>query len=226
MFRAASDIDAERTAAKVRELVSNWESSTDSWFDGSVESIDNRLAQCKKFANVCREATMRLMNHRDGIRYAAITTDLDIDRRSLEAMRRDLLTAATDRKGWSEVSEHEEPPICECGRHYVAPGFSHEDWEKLMASGGRHQANRWIELEARSFLADNEDAADDISELRTRAAHYAQLKTSALSPDVSRAVVARFVDKVGALGKRLPRRTASVQPTALQDFPSELIYIP
>lgn len=98
MFRAASDIDAERTAARVREILSNWESSTDGWFDGSVESIDNRLAQCKRLANICREAAVRMMDHRDGIRYAAITTDLEYDRRSLEVMRRDLLTAASDRE--------------------------------------------------------------------------------------------------------------------------------
>lgn len=86
--------------------------------------------------------------------------------------------------------------------------------------------SRWVELAARSFLADNEDAADDVHELQTRAAHYAQLKTSALSPGVSRAIVASFVDRIGELGRKLPRRTAAAQPTVLQDFPSELIYIP
>ena len=36
-----------------------------------------------------------------------------------------------------EVREQDEPPICPCGKHYVAPGFTHKDWEKWT-----HQADQ------------------------------------------------------------------------------------
>ena len=87
------------------------------------------------------------------------------------------------------------------------------------------QAARWIELEARKFMADNEDAFSDLHELRTRAANFAALKTSTLPVDQHRAIVAGFVARVNDLGRRVPKRTAARKVTAVNDFPDALMFI-
>jgi hypothetical protein len=87
------------------------------------------------------------------------------------------------------------------------------------------QAARWIELEARKFMADNEDAFSDLHELRTRAANFAALKTSTLPVDQHRAIVAGFVARVNDLGRRVPKRTAARKVAAVNDFPDALMFI-
>lgn len=87
------------------------------------------------------------------------------------------------------------------------------------------QAARWIELEARKFMADNEDAVSDLHELRTRAANFAAVKTSTLPVDQHRAIVAGFVARVNELGRRIPKRTAARKVAAVNDFPDALMFI-
>ncbi len=30
-----------------------------------------------------------------------------------------------------EMPEADEPPVCDCGKHYVTAGFAHEDWVRI-----------------------------------------------------------------------------------------------
>ena len=90
------------------------------------------------------------------------------------------------------------------------------------------QAARWIELEARKFVADNEDAFSDLHELRTRAAHFAEVKTSTLPIDQHRAIVAGFVARVNELGRKVPKRVAgrvAGKMASINDFPAELMFL-
>ena len=97
-------------------------------------------------------------------------------------------------------------------------------WERSEHMPSKKHA-RWIELEARKFMADNEDAVSDLHELRTRAANFAALKTSTLPVDQHRAIVAGFVARVNELGRRIPKRTAARKVAAVNDFPDALMFI-
>ena len=87
---------------------------------------------------------------------------------------------------------------------------------------------RWIELESRKFMADNEDAFSDLHELRTRAANFAALKTSTLPIDQHRAIVAGFVARVNELGRianRPLRQASRREATVVPDFHDSLMFI-
>ena len=98
MFRSAAQIDSERTANKIRKIKANWESTSDNWFDGSVDSIDRRIGMCNRLINQARQATSRLIQSSESVHYMKLASDLMEDQQALSQMRRDLLTAAADRE--------------------------------------------------------------------------------------------------------------------------------
>ena len=55
MFREASAIDSERTAATVRSLYAKY-TADENWFTGTPDSVDRRIAQAKKIANAAEGA--------------------------------------------------------------------------------------------------------------------------------------------------------------------------
>ena len=97
MFRSASQIDSERTASGIRRIKASWESSADSWFDGSVDSVDRRIALCERLIHKASAATGRLLDRPESGHYMKLASDLQADHAALTQMRRDLLTAAMDR---------------------------------------------------------------------------------------------------------------------------------
>jgi hypothetical protein len=106
MFRESSTIDSERTAKSVRSLYAKY-SADENWFTGTPDSVDRRIAQCKKISNAAKAACVRLSGRNVVSQYIALAHEMDGDRTALEGLRRDLLTAATDREaaldttGWS-----------------------------------------------------------------------------------------------------------------------------
>jgi hypothetical protein len=102
MFRESSAIDSERTAASVRSLYAKYSSAEDNWFNGTPDSVDSRIAQCKKISNLCRAASVRLSGRNASSQYIALAHEMDGDRKALEGLRRDLLTAATDRDDYED----------------------------------------------------------------------------------------------------------------------------
>ena len=98
MFRSASQIDSERTASGLRRIKASWESSADSWFDGSVDSVDRRIALCERLIHKASAATGRLLDRPESSHYMKLASDLQADHQALSQMRRDLLTAAFDRE--------------------------------------------------------------------------------------------------------------------------------
>lgn len=97
MFRSASQIDSERTASSLRRIKANWERTADSWFTGSVDSIDRRIALCERLIHQASQATGRLLDRPESGHYMKLAHDLLADHEALTQMRRDLLTAAVDR---------------------------------------------------------------------------------------------------------------------------------
>jgi len=104
MFRESSAIDSERTASGVRALYAKY-SENEEWFTGTPDSVDRRIAQCKRIANVAKAASVRLAGRNAGIQYIALAQEMDSDRAALEGLRRDLLTAASDREASKSLYE-------------------------------------------------------------------------------------------------------------------------
>lgn len=98
MFRDASVIDSERTAATVRAAYRQYESAVDSWFDGTPDSIDRRITVCQRLSHICKNATIRLANRPAGMQYIVLANELESDRISLEALRSDILNAGMYRE--------------------------------------------------------------------------------------------------------------------------------
>lgn len=97
MFRESSSIDSERTASSVRSLYAKY-SEDDGWFDGTPGSVDRRIAQAQRISNIAKQASVRLSGRNAASQYIALAGEMDGDRRALEGLRRDLLTAAADRE--------------------------------------------------------------------------------------------------------------------------------
>jgi hypothetical protein len=100
-FRDASQLQDERTAS-IWEIQARYDANFDSWFDGTPDSIDRRLAQCnrllQRYSSAIAVSTSRPDLNRD--RLAGVLAGVDElreDRRSLEALRHDILTAGVYR---------------------------------------------------------------------------------------------------------------------------------
>lgn len=104
MFRSASQIDSERTASSLRRIKANWERTADNWFTGSVDSIDRRIALCERLIHQASQATARLLDRPESAHYMKLASDLQADHEALTQMRRDLLTAASDREAGHGVN--------------------------------------------------------------------------------------------------------------------------
>ena len=83
-------------AGRTASTAGQWQRESETWFDGSPESVDRRLAQCERMLHQARAGMAR-----DGLRHGSKHIDtiasLEVDKGALLALRRDLLTAASDR---------------------------------------------------------------------------------------------------------------------------------
>jgi len=173
-----------------------FQAGADVWFDGTVESVDRRLADCRRLMHAVKTA---VADRGPTPSYLAAIVDLEAAQGHLQGLRHDLVTAATDR-------------TAEDGR------------SETVVAAERHAAlqpadRRWVDLQAASFARDHQTSLD---ELKIRAANYAQERTGILPRRRSEAITAAFVAKVASL-HRPPPRTASVP--VFQDFPDEMMHL-
>ena len=98
MFKDARALDRQRTATSFDRALSGYTKTAESWFDGTVGSVDRRLAQCDRLLHTTR-ATVARMTISDSNRYLIAGEKLSDDRRVLEGLREGLLTGAKDWTG-------------------------------------------------------------------------------------------------------------------------------
>ena len=98
MFKDARALDRQRTATSFDRALSVYTKTAESWFDGTVGSVDRRLAQCDRLLHTTR-ATVARMTISDSNRYLIAGEKLSDDRRVLEGLREGLLTGAKDWTG-------------------------------------------------------------------------------------------------------------------------------
>jgi len=199
MFRESSAIDSERTASGVRALYAKY-SENEEWFTGTPDSVDRRIAQCKRISNAAKAASVRLAGRNAGAQYIALAQEMDSDRTALEGLRRDLLTASSDRyaeEGFSygHGDEGVDKGTIDGPPAEWSPGQTGSDHQDHVHQGA-------LRPEARLFIAEQE--CDDLGELLIRAQWHAERVSSTLPARQSRTHVASFVEAV-----RHAHRTAS-----------------
>jgi hypothetical protein len=175
-----------------------WRRESENWFDGSVESVDSRLAACDRLLAGARE---QIANDGFGAgtrKHIGAIEDLEQQRHVLAGLRHDLLTAASDRGEFGAPQQRQ------------ASNLSSDD-------------RRYVELESAKFVRANSDCPAD--ELAIRARHHAEVKTSTFTQQRSRAVTAEFVERVAQLRRATPRPRVAMAPLRSPDFPPELMFL-
>ncbi|QDF18799.1 hypothetical protein SEA_SCENTAE_80 [Gordonia phage SCentae] len=102
MFRDAHVRQAELADKRLATFERQWRGTGNSWFDGSVESVDRRLAQLDRIIAQAADTTARLGNH---TRSAAVLPKLHEARAELTDVRERLLTGAAPIAGLVEPKQ-------------------------------------------------------------------------------------------------------------------------
>jgi len=215
------------------------------WFDGSVESVDRRLADCRRLLASSMAAVGSNWGSEASYAHIDRIASLQAQERVLTDQRSSLLTAGNDRtagdyreKEWDEPGEdfgktftRKRGPISKEPKKDPFAQTSHEDPELSGHLGDfwrwndeKHLSSkdqRYVELEATKFVANHPGV--DRDELITRATHKAQVETSTFTPERSRAITAAFRQKVASLHRPAPRqRTAA---TTTPDCADEMLFV-
>jgi hypothetical protein len=112
------------------------------------------------------------------------------------------------------------PETLHPSNHFLTPRQRTDRELQQMVENSPH-----VQVEACSFMVNNGDC-DNRRELLIRARNHAEMKTSSLSINASRVVVAAFVDKVSELSRSAPRKQANTKRSAaVEDFPAEFLYL-
>jgi hypothetical protein len=194
---------------KVSRPIDNWNRTARTWFDGSVESVDRRLADCRRLLQASRAAVAHeglgghTSQHLDRIASLEATEGVLIDQRG------SLLTAGNDRHHDEDLQTlmDEGYEGAEYPGHDPrnAAGTAHDKPErhlKVVSAADR----RYVELEAAKFI--REHTGVPVDELKVRAANKARLETSTFSKNRSESITAAFVERVASLYRPV-RRTAA-----------------
>lgn len=195
---------ANKTPTSFSSAMSHWRESADSWFDGSVASVDARLRRCASLTHTaqCEVANSKSASH------LGILNELSADRIALGSLRHDLLTGSADREA---VGVSRSP-----GRVAAADRIAAAYDRSLLTK----EAKRWVDLESVKFITANADMAHNTEELSGRARAFVATQTA--SPVLARVFVSAVLD----LGASQPRtKTASTPPAPRLDFDPSLIFI-
>lgn len=240
MFRSATTRQAELAEHRYDAYMDHWTRTADQWFDGTVESIENRLASTDRVIAFARDVVARLGSTSAGFLCVNALPNLEQSRRELAAARASLLTGFSDRQaGGSALAgrrtakrdDDDDDNICDAkgctnklddGEGYDGYCGEHADKREREGHYGS-RVQRAIILGSRDFLA--EQNTDDRGELLVRARRYAADQTSTLPASQARTIAAAFVRKVEELINRRPRtRQAAAPVTRYEDFDDQLMY--
>lgn len=242
MFRSAKALDRAKTHSTFRQAMADYHKTSESWFDGGVDSVDRRLARVDKLLHHVRTVIARL-SFADSVSQLRAAQTLSADRAALVDLKRTLLTGAADYSTWGKTAgeglpakmdklpkgspdKNEWPEDHWLQDDVKKPSFN--EWSKsrnaaldTLPSADR----RWVTLEAARFVSAHTDCLSDPEELATRARHHAQLKTSTSTSHHSSVVTAAFVGAVIDLGKRSYRPPAVKTAAVRDDSPPEAMFL-
>lgn len=249
-FRPAAVIEAENAQRKVDRLRERWVSTRDTWFDGTAQSVDRRLANLDEIESFAKHIASRLNHSKVGNVCMAMLPQLRSDRLALEAKREQLTGAA-----WYPGSEEEARQFRLDPRDYS----SREEWMDASNLSGyiQHQQElhpphdypvdeSWrnphaeptpptpgykapppsrlvgqLQVAAAEFV-DGQNTTDR-HELLVRAQRLVAERTSSWEPEASREAVRAFTAAVDREIPYLQRQAAAPQPVCA-DFDDALMF--
>lgn len=189
-------------AGKAVTAASLYASRADDWFDGSVDSVDSRLAMCDKLLHQARAALgMGGIGNATALDRVA---SLETDRKGLTSLREDLTNGMAYREASNATALARQASVLVASLH--------------------PDDRRYVELEASKILRANASCRD-FEELGERARRIAAEDTSSFSPRRSAEVTEALAARTIQLARRTrPQTRTAAAPRAVEDFPSELMY--
>lgn len=106
MFRSAKALDRAKTHATFRQAMDAYGKTQETWYDGSVDAVDRRIAHVDKLLHHIR-ATVARLSFADSVPQLRAGQRLSADRSALTEFKRDLLTGAAD---YSKYANYEDMP--------------------------------------------------------------------------------------------------------------------
>ncbi|ABE67829.1 hypothetical protein SEA_YASSIFIED_74 [Mycobacterium phage Yassified] len=235
MFRSASVVEAEAAQRKLDKLREDWQRTANTWFDGSAESVERRIAQIDR---VIAFASRTAQRSGDPAKFclAALPT-LKANREELVELRRQLVGGSwytgPEDHGFA-VNPHDYSSMREWMdasnmRSYIQDAHEkhpQEGWDR--AKGDYAVDESWMDPHgpmlnhaALDFIAEQDTT--DPGELRIRAQRLVAARTSTWSREASARAVQAFVKAVEDNSPR-PVRTASAPVRQLPDFEDHLMF--
>lgn len=200
--RAQSNAEYVRNAAAARITdAARWERENETWFTGSVESIDDRLALCDRLMHAERAKLARGGLTSDSGRALIRMGDFQAQRDALVRMRENIVTAAT---------YLQEPSRKTASRPVGPPGSP---------------AQRYVDLTA-ARLVREADLDTPAEELGIRARYRVAEETSKLGPRRCAALTQAVEELTIELASHRPKpRVAAAAPEHTDDLPSEWMFL-
>ncbi|AON96843.1 hypothetical protein BI081_gp092 [Mycobacterium phage Tonenili] len=242
MFRSASAIEAEAAQRKLDQLREDWQRTASTWFDGTAESVDRRIAQLDR---VIAFASRTAQRDGDPAKFclSALPT-LKANREELTELRRQLVGGSwytgpedhgfalnpndySSMREWMDASNmssyiqdaHDKHPQDNWDRHKGDYAVD-ESWmdPHAPAASGRDLILNHAALD---FIAEQDTT--DPGELKIRAQRLIAARTSTWSREASARAVQAFVRAVEDNSPR-PVRTASAPVRHLPGFEDYLMF--
>lgn len=239
MFRSARKIDEDATKAKLERLRTAWVDTRDTWFDGSVESVERRLARLDEVTALSKRAGAA------GQVTLAALPQLRKDRDDLVALRRQLTGADWFGGGDEEAAQHNLDPrnypnreewmnannlrgyIEHAHQDYPVAGWDYGAGDHAVPSLGDCMTGRdrimGLRHAAREFIDDQNTS--DRSELLVRARRLMAAKTSGWGVQAAQEATEAFLGAVAAQAPTpRPRTAGRVGPSVMNDFDDHLMF--
>lgn len=158
MFKDSRTLDRQRTATSFDRQMAAYTNAAEKWFDGSVGSVDRRLAQCDRLLHMTRAHTAR-MDIQEAARYLRAAELLNSDREVLAGLRDDLLTGGANRQ------DVVGPPGWRSAGTAFTPGNKHVRRERPSWEPPAHELGEpdWVPLQqkVRGDFREEMDALED-----------------------------------------------------------------
>jgi len=177
MFHNTSAVKQKRAEKKILPMVASYWESMDSWYDGTMDSVNERTARCSE---VLRTVESELLTTGGFVQEAE---QLKRDEQELVAFQNELLVKLNKQSQINYQSASNRKAL----------------------RGLPKVGQKWVILESRKFIGQNQDVLSDRSELMSRAAQYVADNTYQLPSDRLSRLTAAFQCKIDNDVKHIER---------------------
>lgn len=165
-FRPAAVIEAENAQRKLDRLRDRWQATKNTWFDGSAESVEQRIANVTEVEMLARNIGSRLHQAKVGAEALVLLPQLRADKSQLLAMRSRITGGAwgDSARGVMDIPVHGDPDgqydmRTDLARQYADQGNAKEDVQNAIVQ--KLQGH-----DAEAEFADRTDLAQDYAHVQ------------------------------------------------------------